>query len=307
MANAQTLHQWNQDLSKAIAALGSDQFFPMLIQAISNRVKVFYPQVWLYHTDLPPQCIYHEIPEAARHSQIDQYLDGPYREDPFYQVSLNQPRGRFYRLDEITEGVLEESHYYYSYYGNTGTVDEVIFLSTLPSGSVINISLMRLQGKGTFHREDLELLRTLSPPITELLRGHSQMADFSSRYLLEPDIDGVIDHAFQAFGASVLSPREKSVLELMLRGYSTPASADKLTIAVETLRRHRKSIYRKLDVSSQTDLFSLFINSLSYLGAAGVGDPLSVYLSPPTEQVNVNQVEIQVSTTPVKSAAQPIS
>ena len=59
----------------------------------------------------------------------------------------------------------------------------------------------------------------------------------------------------------------------MLRGYGTSAAADKLEIAIETLRRHRKAIYRKLDVSSQTDLFSLFINSLSYLGEAGVGDP----------------------------------
>ena len=290
MANAQTLHQWNQDLAKAIAAMGSDQFFPMLVKAIANRVQVFYPQIWLYHTDLPPQCIYHEIPENARCAQIDQYLEGPYREDPFYVISLNQPRGRFYRLEEITEGLLEESHYYDYYYGDTGTVDEVVYLSTLPSGSVINVSLMRLLGKGTFRSDELDTLRALSAPVAELLRGHSQMADFSSRYLLEPDIDGVIDHAFQAFGSSILSPREKSVLELMLRGYSTPASADKLNIAVETLRRHRKSIYRKLDVSSQTDLFSLFINSLSYLGAAGVGDPLSVYLSPPT-QGNVNQVE----------------
>jgi DNA-binding CsgD family transcriptional regulator len=119
------------------------------------------------------------------------------------------------------------------------------------------------------------------------MHSHSQMADFSNRYLLEPDIDGVIDHAFHAFGSSLLSPREKSVLELMLRGYSGLASAEKLGIAIETLRRHRKSIYRKLDVNSQTDLFSLFINCLSYLGDAGVGDPLSVYMAPPSDREGV--------------------
>jgi DNA-binding CsgD family transcriptional regulator len=288
MENPDTFIKWNQDLSQAISALGSDQFFPALIQAIGNRITVSYPQVWLYHTDLPPQCIYHEIPESARHAQIDQYLEGPYREDPFYQISLNQPRGRFYRLRDVTDGLLADTHYYDYYYGDTGTVDEVIFLSKLVSGSVINISLMRLERSGEYQRDELDFLRSLAPPVAELIRGHSQMADFSSRYLLEPDIDGVIDHAFQAFGSSILSPREKSVLELMLRGYGTPASADKLNIAVETLRRHRKSIYRKLDVSSQTDLFSLFINSLSYLGEAGIGDPLSVYMSPPSVQESLS-------------------
>jgi DNA-binding CsgD family transcriptional regulator len=288
MASPDTFTKWNQDLSRAITALGSDQFFPKLVAAISERVPVDYPQVWLYHTDLPPQCIYHEIPAEARYSQIDQYLEGPYREDPFYQISLNQPRGRFYRLNEVTEGLLEDSHYHDHYYGDTGTVDEVMYLSQLVDGSVINISLMRVPKKGEYQRQELEMLRSLAPPVSELLRSHSQMADFSARYLLEPDIDGVIDHAFQAFGSSILSPREKSVLELMLRGYSTSSSAEKLCIAVETLRRHRKSIYRKLDVSSQTDLFSLFINSLSYLADAGIGDPLSVYMAPPALHESIN-------------------
>jgi DNA-binding CsgD family transcriptional regulator len=289
MAANDLLYTWNQDLAKAISALGSDQFFPRLTEAIVKRTPVDYPQIWLYHKDLPPQCIYHEIPAEARYAQIDQYLEGPYREDPFYQVSLNQPRGRFYRLSDLTEGLLEESEYYSNYYGDTGTVDEVVYLAKMLDGSIINISLMRKASHGEFDRQEFDLLRSLAPAVSELLRSHSQMADFSARYLLEPDIDGVIDHAFQAFGSSLLSPREKSVLELMLRGYSTTAAAEKLEIAVETLRRHRKSIYRKLDVNSQTDLFSLFINSLSYLGDAGIGDPLSVYMSPPpTHQETIN-------------------
>jgi DNA-binding CsgD family transcriptional regulator len=287
MAPTETLSRWNKDLSKAIIALGGEAFFSLLIAAIRRHMLIDYPQVWLYHKELPPQCIYHEISPLAVASQIGQYLDGPYREDPFYQVSLNQPRGQFYRLSNLIEGLLEDSDYYRDYYGDTGTVDEVIFLSRLMDGSVINISLMRKTGHGAFNREEFALLRAIAPPISALMYSHSQMADFSNHYLLEPDIDGVIDHAFHVFGSSLLSPREKNVLELMLRGYSGQASAEKLDIAVETLRRHRKSIYRKLDVNSQTDLFSLFINCLSYLGDAGVGDPLSVYMAPPAAREGV--------------------
>lgn len=272
---------------KSDRALGSEDFFSRLIAAISSQVQVDYPQVWLYHKELPPQCIYHEIPKVAQKSQIDNYLEGPYREDPFYQVSLNQPRGQFYRLRDMTAGLLQDSYYYRLYYGATGTVDEVIYLSRLVDESVINISLMRKASHGKYDDHDFRFLRNLAPPVSALLRSHSQMADFSHRYLLEPDIDGVIDHAFTAFGSSLLSPREKTVLELMLRGYGSNTSAEKLGIAKETLRRHRKSIYRKLDVRSQTDLFSLFINCLPYLGEAGVGDPLTVYLSPPGEHPGI--------------------
>ncbi len=97
---------------------------------------------------------------------------------------------------------------------------------------------------------------------------------------IQPGIDYQIDLAFRTFGSSLLSPREKDVLELMLRGYGTDISAQRLDIAVETVRRHRKSIYRKLDVSSQTDMFSLFLNAMSCMGEAAGQDPLSVYMLP---------------------------
>lgn len=280
MAGGEQLARWNRDLSVAIAELGSERFFPAIIKAICRDIRVDYPQVWLYHTELPPQCIYHEIPDNAVASQVDLYLEGPYQDDPFYQLSMNQPRGRFYRLHELYEGDLEASNYYTNYYRETATEDEVIFLARLVDGGVINISLMRKNGRGRFSDDEHEFLKALSAPVSALLRSHSQVADFSQRYMLGPDIGEAIDHAFRMFGVSLLSPREKAVLELMLRGYSSQASADKLGIALETLRRHRKSIYRKLDVSSQADLFSLFIATLPYLGEAGVGDPLQFLMAP---------------------------
>ncbi len=280
MAFSDALTRWNRDLSVAIAELGTERFFPSIIQAICRDVSADYPQIWLYHTELPPQCIYHEIPATAVASQVELYLEGPYQEDPFYQLSMGQPRGRFYRLHELYEGDLESSNYYTNYYRETATEDEVIFLARLVDGGVINISLMRKNGHGRFSDEEHEYLKALSAPVSALLRSHSQLSDFSQRYMLGPDIAEAIDHAFRMFGSSLLSPREKGVLELMLRGYSSQASAEKLCIAMETLRRHRKSIYRKLDVSSQADLFSLFISTLPYLGEAGVGDPLAVVMTP---------------------------
>ena len=133
---------------------------------------------------------------------------------------------------------------------------------------------------GEFSDDEYERLYLLAEPVSELLKSHSEHHDFATAYLIQPGIDHQIDLAFQTFGASLLSPREKDVLELMLRGYSTNISAERLDIALETVRRHRKSIYRKLDVNSQTDLFSLFINSMSCLGEAAGGDPLTVYMGP---------------------------
>jgi DNA-binding CsgD family transcriptional regulator len=280
MTDIQTISKWNRDISKAIAALGSERFFPTLIQAIQGQVKFDYPQVWLYHRELPPRILYHEIPDHARYSQVDQYLDGPYSEDPFYRTSMEHPRSKLYRMSRITLGKLEQSGYYRSYYVGTGMVDEAAYIAKLRGGSVVNLDMMRTPQHGEFTDEEYETLYLLAEPVSELLKCHSEHDSFAITHLIQPGIDHQIDLAFRKFGESVLSPREKGVLELMLRGYGTETSAQRLGIAVETVRRHRKSIYRKLDVSSQTDLFSLFINALSCLGQAGGGDPLRVYMSP---------------------------
>ncbi len=280
MTEIEQLSKWNRDISRAIAALGTDEFFPALVEAINGQVPIDYPQVSLYHRDLPPRVLYHEIPKAALPSQVDEYLEGPYREDPFFQTSMNQPRSKIYRLDRVTLGKLENSEYYLEYYGDTGTVDEAIYLAKLRGGNVINLSMMRLPEHGAFSDEEYQSLYLLAEPVSELLKSHSEHNDFAVTHLIQPGIDHQIDLAFRTFGASLLSPREKDVLELMLRGYGTDTSGQRLGIAVETVRRHRKSIYRKLDVSSQTDLFSLFLNAMSCLGEAGGGDPLSIYMSP---------------------------
>ena len=140
--------------------------------------------------------------------------------------------------------------------------------------------MMRLPRQGEFTEDEYERLYLLAEPVAELIKSHSEHDSFAVTHLIQPGIDHKIDLAFNTFGASFLSPREKDVLELMLRGYGTDISAQRLGIALETVRRHRKSIYRKLDVSSQTDLFSLFINSMSCLGEAGGADPLSIYMAP---------------------------
>jgi DNA-binding CsgD family transcriptional regulator len=193
---------------------------------------------------------------------------------------VNRPRNRIYSLSRLTAGRLEESQYYREYYADTGTVDEAIILAVLGSGNVLNLSMMRLPRQGAFRDDEYQRLYSIADAVSELMRKHAEYESFAINNLIQPGIDQQIDLAFRTFGASLLSPREKDVLELMLRGYGTDISARRLDIARETVRRHRKSIYRKLDVNSQTDLFSLFINAMSCLGEAAGEDPLTVYMAP---------------------------
>jgi len=52
---------------------------------------------------------------------------------------------------------------------------------------------------------------------------------------------------------SVLSDREKEVLELLAKGYRNKEVADKLFITVSTVKSHVHKIYEKLHVSSRIE------------------------------------------------------
>ena len=69
--------------------------------------------------------------------------------------------------------------------------------------------------------------------------------------------------AAENFGRDVLTPRECEVVKLVLRGYSTKSISQSLGISPGTVKVHRENIYAKLDVSTQAELFNLFIRSVS--------------------------------------------
>jgi DNA-binding NarL/FixJ family response regulator len=50
-----------------------------------------------------------------------------------------------------------------------------------------------------------------------------------------------------------LTSREKEVLALIGKGYSRPEIAKKLGLAVNTVCGYTKTIYQKLDISSQAE------------------------------------------------------
>ena len=58
-----------------------------------------------------------------------------------------------------------------------------------------------------------------------------------------------------------LTLRENEVAQLMLGGHSSKAIAQRLQISVETVRVHKKHLYCKLGINSQSELFSVFLRA----------------------------------------------
>jgi DNA-binding CsgD family transcriptional regulator len=129
-------------------------------------------------------------------------------------------------------------------------------------------------GSRRFSKRQVDRLEAVFPAVEAMVRRHwnplTPAADSS-------DLRMRLQEALGAFGSSVLTRRERQVIELVLLGNSTRLVADKLGISAETVKLHRKHAYAKLDISSQAELFYLFVDALaSHTGDSGT-DPLTSY------------------------------
>ena len=77
-----------------------------------------------------------------------------------------------------------------------------------------------------------------------------------------------LDDTLQQSGFAVLSAREREIVALILKGHSSKSIAWQLAIAVGTVKNHRKNIYRKLAITSQSALFARFLRGIGDRGAA---------------------------------------
>jgi DNA-binding CsgD family transcriptional regulator len=253
---------WNAAIARVIGALESEELPRLLVAALETRVACEAALVL-----------------ADEHGvYVDGYLAGAYLLDPFYRASIEGTSSGLFRLSDVAPEGFLKSEYYRSYYIRTLQSDEVCFLTAHSDGWVTNISLGRESDAPPFDRQDIEQLRATEPTVHEILRRH-----WAHRRQRHPESDATsslhahVEAALANFGRSALTKREYEVVQLLLRGHSTRSSARELGIAQETVRLHRKNVYAKLDVASQSELFVLFIDSLAHIAEDLSRDPLERY------------------------------
>lgn len=273
-----TFADWNAAIAQAIGALESEDLPRLLVEALETLIDHDAALVIAYRLGRKPFVLYEDLLADEHGVHVDGYLAGAYLLDPFYRASVEGTPSGLHRLSDVAPEGFLESEYYRSYYIRTLQSDEVCFLTDHPDGWVTNISLGRESGAPPFDESDIEELRAAEPIVHEALRRH-----WAHRRQRHPESDAVsslhaqVEAAVANFGRSTLTKREYEVAQLLLRGHSTRSSARELGIAQETIRLHRKNVYAKLDVASQSELFVLFIDSLAHIAEDLSGDPLEHY------------------------------
>ncbi|WP_426415280.1 helix-turn-helix transcriptional regulator [Aestuariirhabdus sp. LZHN29] len=276
-----SIEQWNQALGTLFSHLDDPDFPRFLVQAINQLVPVEAVLLVLERRDEIPTLLYDlEIPAERRKIHIDSYFSGAYLLDPFCLAVAEGLAPGFYHLSEIAPDDFYQSDYYQAYYRDVSLVDDAYFVIEPKDGSKLSLGIGRQDDRPPFSAHELQLLRSMNPVVQGSMMQYWRNVLEQAPSTAQPasGMRSQVEAAFNNFGLSVLTEREREVVHLLLRGHSSKSAAQKLGISPDTVQMHRKNLYGKLDLSSQSELFSLFIAALPHGSGKPESDPLEAYM-----------------------------
>jgi DNA-binding CsgD family transcriptional regulator len=275
------LSEWNIAVGQMFAHLNDAELPDILIGAICRLVSIDMIIITLRKKHKTPVCIYNcGIPPEEHEIHIERYLSGAYLLDPVYQSLFSGIKPGFYNLKELTPDNFEQSEYYRIYYKATRVLADVLYLIELSEDTSLTIELGRNFGKPPYTKQEQNYLRIIEPVLENVARhhwGHLATGSIVSDSSVT-DLSQHLKLAFKNFSKSILTKRETELTHLMLQGHSIKSAANEMQISPDTVKMHRKNLYAKLNISTQPELFFLFISSLSYVGKGLDQDPLSLLI-----------------------------
>ncbi len=247
-----------------IDSIGTDHYANALSDALKGIAPFDYTVVFGYLGAARPMDLYDDFPKGKRQIFVEDYQEGPYLLDPFYLACVNQISPDLYRIKELAPDRFFQGEYYRSYYARTGLAEEIGYFIDLPGKAMVVVSLMR--AKKAFSAREFRHLKEFWPVVRAASCRH--WSDLAMQFGTDADnksgnlLHASVARAFTDFGEGVLTPRERQVVEHTLKGHSAEAVGRILGISPGTVRIHRRNIYTKLQINSQGELFSRFIDEL---------------------------------------------
>jgi DNA-binding CsgD family transcriptional regulator len=266
---------WNDSLAAAVGAIGTSGFATSLVAALAHVVPFDYSVIFAYCGSARPIDLFDNFPAGKRRVFVDDYQAGPYLLDPLFIAKPDACGPGPHRVADLAPDRFPQSQYFQSYYVQTGLSEEIAFFVPIHDETRVVVSLMRDAARlPPFALRERKRLCLVAPIVSAASAQHWRDVEtrFSGGGQPRPiaAAEPILESAFHRFGEGRLTAREAEIVELVLKGNSSEAIGKKLGIATGTVRIHRKNIYMKLGISSQGELFSRFVASIS--GNLGADD-----------------------------------
>lgn len=246
-------------LARLFETLGTLRFWRWLALLIQKQVPIDNALVAVFMGQRTPlileECTFG--PQSSE-SPMPFYCDGLYLLDPFFSLASEPFADGLYRLHDVAPNGFLQSEYYKQYMLKEVGIDEVQYLCRVDDGHVLSLSLGSFS---SFDNEALGKLQAMLPWVITAMQKQYQLMRTVEQQTSEPSVSRA-SVLSDVFDRSHLSKRETEIIGLTLQGLSAKAIAQRLCISPETVKVHRRNVHHKLGISSNTELFGLFISQL---------------------------------------------
>ena len=274
---------WQHKLAGLIEGLNRPEFPALFLKSMRSVADFDSSVIMAYGVGPRPEILHDELSREFRDAFYERYLlQAAFLLSPLYQTFRAGKQG-FFHVNTLAPDGFFESRYYKAYYRYSGLLDQVFYLSRLPNGLAIIVSMARTKKFNDFDPSVIGAFKSVEPTALALLTKNWEHLGCE-----EPSFTDYLYTAFQQFGNSELTKREKDVVDHILRGCSSKSAATIIGITPETERSYRKIVYRKLNVSSHAELYNLFFRALEFADSAGERDPLELLRESEREGVTVS-------------------
>jgi len=256
--------EWHTAVAALVAASDDQGIADALGKVIGAVVNLDATCLLAFHRDAPPDVLHHTMNERRSRHYLDRYLAGPYLLDPLYQLAIRDRKPAMCRCRDETPDRFRSSEYYRQYYDRTHLADEMDFLVDINSQTALVLVIGRWENR--LSKSDVASLRLIEPIVRAAMNGiWKSWAERHSGNVRDLSMHQRLTQCFEHFGESSLTQREREITQLLLRGHSSKSVARELDIAPGTVMVHKRNLFSKLGITSQYELFSLFIDRLSAL------------------------------------------
>jgi DNA-binding CsgD family transcriptional regulator len=254
------------DFAKRLfAAVRLDDYPGQLVKALQEVAPFEIYTATIFRPNRPPVLLHGNLDEFVPRRVIDNFLTGTYLLDAVYTACCEGVEPGLFRLSELAPDNYFSSDFYNSadfhpcVSDEAGSLaEEIVYMARPVEDLYLVLSLMRTKSVLPFSEPEFEDLKVVAPIVLDTMSSHWQPAVSQALQLDVSPPTSTLDKAFATFAKDRLSPREQTIVSLLLRGHSTLSVAHNLDIAEGTAKVHRRNIYDKLGISSQAQMFLMF-------------------------------------------------
>lgn len=244
-----------ENLANVVSALGSEHFGLELYRLLRCDFDVHHFIAFTATADGGPRCVL-AVGNDADNTRLAGELCGEYSAGAYASCSvLEDVLTRHVgdnQISLVSPAQIKDKRFRERFYEEPRVKQEAV-LSTRSGNRFLFASLFKGPAQRTFEADELQRLRSHSPLLLGLIGKQVQ---------LQEAMWAPLDEQLRRFvgvlraDAARLSERESQVCGHIVCGYSSLAISLRLGITLNTVATHRKNAYRKLNISSQTELFA---------------------------------------------------